>query len=185
MAWACRYCTYSNDDNGETQCSMCGMPGKRGSASAQYPNDGGDHGSVGGGSHAPTNIDLTWNNGESSSSSKQQGSAPPLLSGSSRSTRKRKAPSGTTSAATALKPSAITSLEKSSLGAAAATKHYSHSFSYKVLPRRNPLDVEKDTDNVLKTVFQLERLRNLQPQAVKCALDFKSQMIVMATGGGK
>ena len=39
---------------------------------------------------------------------------------------------------------------------------------------------------VLKTVFGLDSLRpNLQPAAIECAMRGQSQMIVMATGGGK
>jgi len=38
---------------------------------------------------------------------------------------------------------------------------------------------------VMKDVFKILALRNLQPKAVKCALKGKSQIIVMATGGGK
>lgn len=38
---------------------------------------------------------------------------------------------------------------------------------------------------VLKDVFHINKLRNQQPKAVECALKGKSQIIVMATGGGK
>ena len=41
-------------------------------------------------------------------------------------------------------------------------------------------------ETVLKTVFGLDSLRpNLQPAAIECAMRGQSQMIVMATGGGK
>ncbi|CAB9509854.1 Probable Werner syndrome ATP-dependent helicase homolog 1 [Seminavis robusta] len=38
---------------------------------------------------------------------------------------------------------------------------------------------------VLRDVFKIEKLRNQQPRAVECALKGHSQIIVMATGGGK
>jgi hypothetical protein len=38
---------------------------------------------------------------------------------------------------------------------------------------------------ILKEVFRIRNLRYLQPVAIKCALKRKSQLIVMATGGGK
>lgn len=40
-------------------------------------------------------------------------------------------------------------------------------------------------ENVMKEVFRIQTLRYLQPVAIKCALKRKSQLIVMATGGGK
>lgn len=43
---------------------------------------------------------------------------------------------------------------------------------------------EKAMQN-MKNIFALECLRNLQPAAVECALRRQSQIIVMATGGGK
>jgi superfamily II DNA helicase RecQ len=38
---------------------------------------------------------------------------------------------------------------------------------------------------LLRKVFGFQKLRGLQPQAVECALRRQSQIIVMATGGGK
>ena len=40
-------------------------------------------------------------------------------------------------------------------------------------------------EKVMKEVFRIQKLRYLQPMAIKCALKRKSQLIVMATGGGK
>ena len=47
------------------------------------------------------------------------------------------------------------------------------------------IQIDNDIQTALRTIFQLDELRNLQPQAVRNALHSKSQMIVMATGGGK
>lgn len=38
---------------------------------------------------------------------------------------------------------------------------------------------------IMKTVFGIEKLRFLQPLAITCALKRESQIIIMATGGGK
>jgi hypothetical protein len=42
-----------------------------------------------------------------------------------------------------------------------------------------------DAQRVLQETFGLAKLRNLQPAAIRCALQQKSQIVVMATGGGK
>ena len=45
--------------------------------------------------------------------------------------------------------------------------------------------LKENAKKALKDVFGIEKLRNLQPIAIKCALKRKSQIVVMATGGGK
>ncbi len=71
-----------------------------------------------------------------------------------------------------------------------ASSHFSHGhiFGHKVMPLDDPIrrNYHPKMERVLKSVFGLESLRpNLQPAAIKCAMEGKSQMIVMATGGGK
>lgn len=39
--------------------------------------------------------------------------------------------------------------------------------------------------HILNTTFKIKSLRNLQPQAIQTALQNKSQIIILATGGGK
>ncbi len=46
-------------------------------------------------------------------------------------------------------------------------------------------ELKRHTAQILKEVFRIPSLRYLQPVAIKCALKRKSQLIVMATGGGK
>jgi superfamily II DNA helicase RecQ len=46
-------------------------------------------------------------------------------------------------------------------------------------------ELYSDAQRVLQETFGLDKLRNLQPAAIRCALQLKSQIIVMATGGGK
>ena len=43
----------------------------------------------------------------------------------------------------------------------------------------------KQAREILENVFGFQELRGLQPQAVECALHRQSQIVVMATGGGK
>lgn len=44
--------------------------------------------------------------------------------------------------------------------------------------------LEERTRSAMKQIFSVDKLRLLQPKAVKCALKRKSQLVVMATGGG-
>jgi hypothetical protein len=46
-------------------------------------------------------------------------------------------------------------------------------------------ELDAEAQRVLQDTFGLAKLRNLQPAAIRCALARKSQIIVMATGGGK
>lgn len=168
MTWSCRYCTFSNEDDSGTQCEMCGMPGKRDGSMQSTRFD--SNGNV---DQLP--IDLTGNG----SRSEGQRLGPSISN-----TRKRKAP-GTTGTNVDSKTSRISTVTTKENPFQKAETRNLHSFSYKVLPKRTVVEVESEVKRVLKTVFQLDSLRNLQPQAVKCALELKSQMIIMATGGGK
>jgi hypothetical protein len=44
--------------------------------------------------------------------------------------------------------------------------------------------LEERTRSAMKQIFNVNKLRLLQPKAVKCALKRNSQIVVMATGGG-
>lgn len=46
-------------------------------------------------------------------------------------------------------------------------------------------ELSKESQRIMKEVFGIDKLRNLQPQAVQYALRGQSQLVVMATGGGK
>jgi hypothetical protein len=148
---------------------MCGMPGRR-DPSKQSNGIGS---SIGEGSLIPI-IDLSGNGAPP-----QKGRYGTSISN----TGKRKAP-GTTNSNVDSATSTASDFAAKKPFQNAGTRHL-HSFSLKVLPKRSEVEAESEADRILKTVFQLKCLRNLQPQAVKCALQLKSQMIVMATGGGK
>jgi ATP-dependent DNA helicase RecQ len=49
----------------------------------------------------------------------------------------------------------------------------------------NLAELSKESQRIMKEVFGVDKLRNLQPQAIQYALRRQSQLIVMATGGGK
>jgi hypothetical protein len=73
-----------------------------------------------------------------------------------------------------------------SLPSPSSQSHFSHGhvFAQRVVPRDD--NYKPKMQKVLKAVFGLESLRpNLQPAAIDCAMRGQSQMIVMATGGGK
>lgn len=46
-------------------------------------------------------------------------------------------------------------------------------------------ELKEKASDVLRNVFKLHQLRNLQPQAIKCALKRQHCVVIMATGGGK
>ena len=46
-------------------------------------------------------------------------------------------------------------------------------------------ELQAQADDKMKNLFGIDKLRNLQPIAIQLALQKKSQIIVMATGGGK
>jgi ATP-dependent DNA helicase RecQ len=51
---------------------------------------------------------------------------------------------------------------------------------------KDPLPVlQQRAKTVLKDVFHIKELRNLQTVVIECALRKQSQIVVMATGGGK
>ena len=87
--------------------------------------------------------------------------------------RKRKA----TSAAAATAPSTSQQQQQQK-------RFRHHSFLARVRPRSSIIS-EQEVQTTLENVFGLHRLRNLQPQVVDHALKQKSQLVVMATGGGK
>jgi hypothetical protein len=155
-----------------SQCELCGMPGKRTEQKAS-------------GETVAEVIDLVSSNDDTSKSAKQLSTT--------RASRKRKAPPPTRTSNTFFGENQAESLSSSSTQkpvvttSAMATKtvSYLHSLSYNVLPKRSPQEAQRDTRKALESIFQLKQLRNLQPQAVSCALQLQSQMIVMATGGGK
>ena len=70
---------------------------------------------------------------------------------------------------------------------------HGHTFAHKVVSssvfsrasNSNNKYNEEEVQQVLERVFKLQYLRNLQPKSIKCTMEGKSQMIVMATGGGK
>ena len=46
-------------------------------------------------------------------------------------------------------------------------------------------ELKQKSEKIMQDVFGIAKLRNLQPKAVDCALQQQSQIVVLATGGGK
>jgi RecQ family ATP-dependent DNA helicase len=69
------------------------------------------------------------------------------------------------------------------------TTSYSNSSSIHYSLPQNPVEryqhLYQKAMQTLATTFRIKSLRNLQPQAIQSALQNKSQIIIMATGGGK
>jgi hypothetical protein len=199
MTWSCRYCTFTNADDLSTTCSLCGMPGKR-KLSVSHT---GIYSKI---------VDVTGGR-DSDHRTKPQSLKRPLHSKAASSivtaaastNRKCKSPSFKKNDDHKKNvhhdSSSVTNRPKYSLDVKVTTKtstttsanlqvkqtsiQYPHTFSYKLVPKRNPDEIKRDVQRALENIFNLKCLRNLQPQAVQCALQLQSQMIVMATGGGK
>ncbi|KAG7342356.1 ATP-dependent DNA helicase RecQ [Nitzschia inconspicua] len=210
MTWACRYCTFANHDDTSTTCCLCGMPGKRTLPSAREPKTAKDDDpeiiditDTANDKKLPVKSHSSLPTASVSTSTVQDAAANDAPTTS----RKRKAPHSTCITttnnnndgeihgfftnnadlrrshknSTKPAPSTIKSVQQT------ATIHcrYPHSFSYHLVPKRTSQEAKQDIRKTLDSIFKLRKLRNLQPHAINCALRLDSQMIVMATGGGK
>jgi hypothetical protein len=197
MTWSCRYCTFTNDDDLSTTCSLCGMPGKRKLSV----------------SHTGKYSKIVAGGPDSDQDPKPQSFKRPLHSKAASSivtangstNWKSKSPSykhdddhkknvhhDSSSATNRPKYSLDVKVTKKTSTKTCANRkvkqttiQFPHTFSYELVPKRNPDEIKRDVQRALENIFNLKCLRNLQPQAVQCALQLQSQMIVMATGGGK
>lgn len=158
MAWSCSACTYRNKNDGAKQCFTCNSVREK---------------------HTNT-IDLTG------AESSKNDTKPPAKRGSASLGRPSGAPTGqndsqgikkakTTSTSNDDKP---TDKKQTSLGFALGDTYAAiRNESYEVRSKR--------CQEVMENVFKIDQLRKQQPKAVECALKGQSQVIVMATGGGK
>eukprot|EP00536_Pseudo-nitzschia_multiseries_P006563 jgi/Psemu1/286541/fgenesh1_pg.142_\ len=234
MTWSCFYCTFDNDNDISSECSLCGMPGKRTSqkkdpaavvASASSSNtvvdlteteqkvsakpakcaDGNDAVA------ASSMIDLTTTTSNDALTSSRKRKAPSTSGGdneqngkNSRSRSRSDFPNRNTSLGGRKPPKPPkrqqrpqpsqnqkqSTLSFSSLPGSSSTSPFSHGyvFAHKVRCKEAtaPNKYESNMQRVLEQVFGLKSLRpQIQPEAIRCAMERKSQMIVLATGGGK
>ena len=77
---------------------------------------------------------------------------------------------------------AATPKDTAMVPAAAAASSFSHGHTFAYTRRTSTEYDAEQMQHVLQEVFHLSRLRNLQPQAIRGAMEHQSQMIVMATG---
>eukprot|EP00934_Nitzschia_sp_Nitz4_P009034 Nitzschia sp. Nitz4//scaffold127_size64804//57851//60422//NITZ4_006188-RA/size64804-processed-gene-0.23-mRNA-1//1//CDS//3329534786//9024//frame0 len=158
--WKCPSCTFDNEGDSTNQCEMCytKRPG-------QPPNN---KPKVEKGSHSLQQMTLFGKLAPPVSKNKLADKPPPA-SATTLTGRKRRAPSSTPSTTPAT---------------ATTTKTNMHSFPTTTVSPTHQFS-KQDMDQVLQQVFGLEKLRFLQPKAVQTALQRTSQLLVLATGGGK
>jgi hypothetical protein len=183
MVWSCGACTFDNANDAATNCTVCDTP------------------RVG---LALTKKNMTTMNARSTTTSTSQQQTlfgtkanEVDLTQKKPASRKRKAPTTTataTSTATAPTTTTVASCASSSLVKNPYASSASVSASTKTIPQHHPFAptvqngpcTNQDIQRILTNVFGLQTLRNLQPAVLKCALLQKqSQLVVMATGGGK
>ena len=211
MTWPCFYCTYDNEDDSATQCCLCGMPGNRvkQNTATNNPRNNDDNtirdltGNSKASGTVSKAIDLTSqkdsanafyskrkrnnDDADSANAADSINSQRKLHRNFHSSLARRKPPQRPKIKETQIQRQSTLSFTSISQ---LTTSHFSHGhvFAHKALPLDDPIRKKytPKMERVLKNVFGMESLRkNLQPAAIQCAMEGKSQMIVMATGGGK
>jgi len=172
MGWSCTICTYNNQNNGAKKCFTCDSDRTfPPAAEASQKNDKSD------------SIELTPDDDEPTDTKKRSaGESQRTLFG-----EVAKSSSATSSllsmepskkkVKTSNKDSVSSSLPQSTLPI--------NSASYKRIPNETFESRAKRCREIMKDVFGVPKLRNQQPKAVEGALKGQSQIVVMATGGGK
>lgn len=155
MAWSCSACTYRNKNGGSKKCFACETTRAKASDSMS--------------------IDLT----SSKDITKKRGAGfQRTLFGGVADVKKE---DGIKRAKTAKSEAKTSGVSSQSL----LTSNDGLEASYK--PLRNESYEVRSTrcHELMKKTFKIDQLRKQQPKAVECALKGQSQVIVMATGGGK
>ena len=179
MGWSCLACTFVNGRDNSTSCEVCGttrLENAPSSTSTEPPSDG--------------------SRAKDRKKSQQMTLFGTKLSSvddgakMSATTKKKKTSKDGTikeNGGRAISSTSASRKRKEPSTAAASIASPTPRFQQHFYVRKN-LSYEmlwKDAQHVLKSNFGLHSLRNLQPSAVKCALEKQSQIVVMATGGGK
>ncbi len=206
MTWPCFYCTYDNEDDSATQCLLCGNPGNRtkkreiGTSSTESNTidltSSEKSTSAFSSKRKRNDPTVDGSNRNSTSTSNRNGVSANDKTSSSKDNKRiernfhpslaqRKPPQ---------RPQVQSQNQKQSTISFASVFQkksqfpHGHVFAPNTLTLDDPIrrDYQGKMQTVLKNVFGLESLRkNLQPAAIRCAMEGRSQMIVMATGGGK
>jgi RecQ family ATP-dependent DNA helicase len=167
MAWSCEACTFTSAQDDAKRCEICQT-----SRGQSYMGSTKRYERL---TASPQKSEPSKNSLQGSPKATVQstlfGGIAPKKEKEAPKSRKRKAPPSSTTAA--VQPDLQMQLPRM-LGASNKTVT---EISYSLL--------KQNAQKALKEVFAIRKLRNLQPVAIKCALKRKSQMIVMATGGGK
>lgn len=203
MTWSCPTCTFDNENDADLRCSLCEMERGHDAVPTHHRVVSTNAAAAANATTGTTTtdfIDLTDDRDDRGKTKQVQKMTNNKIkedqpSHSSLTTsRKRKAPPpqvGSTKMdddddkPKKEKPTLAPMFRNAKGATTTATSSTTHTFSYKVLPRRTLVEAQQDTQRILGQIFGLKRLRNLQPKAIRDALQLQSQLIVMATGGGK
>ena len=179
MGWSCLACTFHNGRYNSTSCEVCGTSRFKNASSSTSTEPSSD------GSRAKDRKKSQQMTlfGTKVSSVDDEAKI-------SATTKKKKTNNDGASKVNEAKTMSSTSASrkrKEPSTAVTSTASLTPRFQQHLHVRKNlPYDILwKDAQHVLKTNFGLNSLRNLQPSAVRCALEKQSQIVVMATGGGK
>ena len=211
--WTCDACTFQNRKDDLDHCEICltrrrgrdSGDGPKGQASGAAANSSGEGNST---SNEDGIIDLTTPDEKRPSTNRdrttkkshqmtlfgskleapppattsQTARGPPTKNNKNNDKDKKENPSRKRKA-----PNSVASANHDDRNSTSNTKHSPTCFYSKTVrcPAVPYEKLKEDAYHVLKTTFRLKALRNLQPAAVQCALQQKSQIVVMATGGGK
>jgi hypothetical protein len=160
MGWNCEACTFLNSINSSNKCEICETP------------------------RSDADVLDVWNDDRKPRCTERKpvvqatlfGGVVPIEERKEKS-KKRKPARPIDSDGKSIKQSAVLF----------SFKRPSHDFviSKQCSDRNVPYSELKERMHIaMRTVFGVEKLRFLQPKAVKCALMRTSQLVVMATGGG-
>ena len=189
--WACLACTFVNKP-GDSNCEICGT------AAAAVPSNSSSNCS----SNSRTQAQLPTKKQSTKNSKCRQAT---LLGGfvskeeeaKSIKPKQSKKRSATASSSSTVETQQQPSRKKAPPDGAAASNCFANTTVSMPYCSTVPVHVQVKSNNVslselsmeskrvMKEVFRIDKLRNLQPQAIQYALRCQSQLIVMATGGGK
>ena len=174
MGWSCGACTYFNAAESSNKCDIC--ESSRSSEERNY------------GAYCRTSVNA---NGSKKRSKEQKATVQATLFGGiatnvENRTSKDKKSKRTLEIDVVEKPKLSFALTRPPSILTSSTGTTNHFEFWKQAAK---IDIqfsklEDRTRSAMKQIFNVNKLRLLQPKAVKCALKRKSQIVVMATGGG-
>ena len=180
MGWSCSGCTYRNHNDSAKACFTCGTARPAGKETPSIDLTDSDE-------DCKISAETTTTKTEAkhpATKKRDGGSQRPLLGGWLADESKISKPSKkrAKTATTAAEP--VPSSQKLAVQTTIITVQ-SSSATYKPLSNEPYAVKYARSLKILKETFNIDKLRNQQPKAIECALKRQSQIVVMATGGGK